>query len=85
VKHWSSVYLEETGLLVPPAEWQVRAFLPLVGNLSFSLFDGGARTLLLSGTVGRAGPPCSVGREASWSQKHAAWGSLRSVVAGSWH
>jgi hypothetical protein len=33
-----SVYLRETGLLVPPAEWKVIAFLPSVGNLSFFLF-----------------------------------------------
>jgi hypothetical protein len=40
-----------------------------VGNLAFSLFDGGTRAFLLSGTVGSAGPLCSMGMEASWQQQ----------------
>jgi hypothetical protein len=55
VQHWSSVCFGETGLQVPPAEWQVVALLLSVGNLAFLLFDGGVRALLLSGTVGRLG------------------------------
>jgi hypothetical protein len=39
-----------------------------VGNLAFLLFDRGVKTLLLSGTMESAGPPCSVGRDVSWCQ-----------------
>jgi hypothetical protein len=56
MKLWASVYLGGTWLLVPPAEWQAIAFLPSVGNLAFLLFGGGVKSLLLSGTVGSAGP-----------------------------
>jgi hypothetical protein len=45
----SLVCLEITGLVVLPAEWQVIALAPSVENLAFSLFDGRARALLLSG------------------------------------
>jgi hypothetical protein len=49
-------------------------FFPLVGNLEFSLSDGGVKTLFLSGTLKSAGPSCSVGREAScYQQKNKAW------------
>jgi hypothetical protein len=75
------VYLRETGLLVPPAEEQVIAFLPSVGNLAFLIHDRGARTLLLSETFGRATPLCSVGKMV----RPRAWGSLGCVVAGSWY
>jgi hypothetical protein len=71
---------------VPPVEYQVIAFLVSVGNLVFSLFDGEERALLLSGSVGSAGPLCYVEKEASWYNRIAkpgAWGSLRCVVEGS--
>jgi hypothetical protein len=45
------------------------SFPPLVWNLAFLLFDKGARALLLSGTVGSTGPPCSVGRKDFWCQQ----------------
>jgi hypothetical protein len=66
---WASVYLQGAGLLVQPAEWQVITFLPSVGNLSFLFFGGVLRSFLLSVTVESAGPPCSLGRQASWCQK----------------
>jgi hypothetical protein len=43
VKHWASVYPWGTGLLVLHSEQEVIAFLPLVGNLAFSLFDRGSK------------------------------------------
>jgi hypothetical protein len=64
------------------------SFPPLSGKSSILGLWQGGRAPLLSGTVESAGPPCSVWREASWSQKKAkpgAWVSLRCVVAGSWH
>jgi hypothetical protein len=70
-----------TGLLELLEEQQVLAFLPSVENLAFFLYHGGTRTLLLSGTVGSAGPPCSVGREDSCCQQI----SKACVVTGSWH
>jgi hypothetical protein len=52
-----------TGLLciLEEQEWQVTAFFLSLGNVVFLLFDRGARALLLSGTVGSAEPPWSVG------------------------
>jgi hypothetical protein len=44
------------GTLVPPAEYKGTAFLPSMGNLVFLLFNRGVRALLLSRTVGSAGP-----------------------------
>jgi hypothetical protein len=54
------VYLGDAGLLVLPTEQQVIGFLPSVGNLAFQLFDRGAGALPLSGTVGSAGPLCTL-------------------------
>jgi hypothetical protein len=50
------MYLGGIRLLVLLAEWEIIALLPLMGNLAFLLFDEGMRTLLVSGTEGRAGP-----------------------------
>jgi hypothetical protein len=44
VKLWTSVYPGLTGLLVLSTEWQVRAFLPSVGNLVFLLFGSSSRS-----------------------------------------
>jgi hypothetical protein len=65
VKHWASVYVDRTVLLVPFTELQFIAFFPLVGNLAFLLFDGGESDLSLSWTVGSASALCSMEREAS--------------------
>jgi hypothetical protein len=46
---------------------QVLVFLPSVGV--FLLFGRGARALLLSRTVGNAGPPCSFLGETSGTKK----------------
>jgi hypothetical protein len=59
-----------------------------VGNLPFLLFDGGMKAIFLSETVGSAGPPYSVGKEASWHQQNSKSWSLEFTwmcVAGSWH
>lgn len=66
MKHWASVCLGGKGLLVPPEECQVLAFLPSMGSLPFFLFDGGARAVLLSWTMEIARPPCSVRSESFW-------------------
>jgi hypothetical protein len=50
VQCWASVHLGEAGLLLPPSEFQVTAFLPSVGNLAFLLFNRGTETLPLSGS-----------------------------------
>jgi hypothetical protein len=72
---------------VPPAEKQVLAFLPSVGNLVFLLFDGKARALLLSVTEGVLGFHALWGGKSGTSRlaRPRAWGSLGFVVAGSWH
>jgi hypothetical protein len=54
-----------------------------MGNLAFSLFDGGVRALLLSGTVESVGALCFVGREASWHQQNSkAWSLEFTWVCG---
>jgi hypothetical protein len=52
VKRWASVCLGEIGLLVKPEEYQVLAFLPLLQNLAFLLFYGGARVACCQGQWG---------------------------------
>jgi hypothetical protein len=49
--HWASVYLGGTELLVPPAEYQVIAFLLSVRNLAFSHFDRRVKALCYQGSV----------------------------------
>jgi hypothetical protein len=44
---------------------QIVAFLPSVMELGFPLFDGGAATLSQVGVMGIAGPPCTLGKQAS--------------------
>jgi hypothetical protein len=88
VKHWVSVCLWEKGLLMQPAGCQVLAFLSSVGNLVFLLFDGGARALVLSVTVGRLGLHALWGGKPPGTSRLArpgAWSSLGCVVIGSWH
>jgi hypothetical protein len=72
------------------AAWRLvgYSFPPLSGEPGFLALWWEVSALLLSGTVGSFGPPCSVGREASCTGKIAkpgAWGTLRCVVVGSWH
>jgi hypothetical protein len=40
VKDWVSVYLGETGFLMPPTQYQIIAFLTSMENLALSLFVG---------------------------------------------
>jgi hypothetical protein len=78
VKHWTSVCLGGTGLLVPSAELSS----PQWESGILTLWE--ARALLLSGIVGSAEP--SRWGEASWHQQNSktwSWGSLKCVVAGS--
>jgi hypothetical protein len=69
MKCWASVYLGGIGLLVPHLEWQVIAFLASESNLAFYLFGLGAMALLLSGTVGSAGPHALWGRKPPGTKK----------------
>lgn len=67
---------------MPSSEEQVIAFLLSVDNLAFLLFDEEA--LLLSGTVGNLGPPCSLGKDAFWHQQNSnAWNLKFTYVCGS--
>jgi hypothetical protein len=55
------LYTFGAGLLVPPTEYQVTAFLSSVGDLVLSLFNRGPGTLPLSGTMGSAESLCTLG------------------------
>jgi hypothetical protein len=60
MKHWASVCLEGTRLLVPPVEWQVVTFLPSGGICHSCSLVGSEGSLAVMDSA-----PFSVGQEAS--------------------